>query len=784
MFLIYLFFFFGQTETVDIYSTYSSKYEQLCTNFPLKTIGLTSKDETFRVSTPGVHKLPIDDDSYFFNVIDCNSFNWAMSSSNNNRFVLSENDTLRIWVDDASSFDQASDNMPNNVSKQLTSMINSMGVHPEVTISDAMTHEICQTISNFDFDAENMWWEAIVNCSVSFYYEIQFHDLIGFSSPTGQQPISNTNVYPPIPDIIKTESSNEENLKLSKVSHCPCIPSLNAVIHDDNIYISSTNFINYSILKNVEEAILVDFIDNSLIYIDNNVLTIQNFANLDQIFTYDSTSVNRVSSPNFCSFNSALKRDQPSSVIAWNDNKKDEYIYINLTDSPYPVPTRMKKDEEIFSITSTLSSKSDFYIILRNKLVEKFYLRKINMHNEIVEEIELTQVPYESNPLLYWSPYGYIFLLFNNRIQCSSESQILFSDLQFIENKDTNFEFRKIIENSKGDFIIGTNKGTIFFMSIDAPILSKIQTRYDPDDSDIAVTENDMFIILTSDGQQYPIPIESEKHILKMNNQFWRSTICPSSVEISENFPEGNLYVDKSDMLTFSGSIFSKDRQKFIVHVSDNFYVNTTSYYEEVIQLQPQTNRFIPLQKQNFNMTLMSKSTGIGRFVVHTSSPSWICGNEMITRNFIIGCPLQKELRVRDGELIKHFYTNLHIRPIVDVYNFGQFVEEYKGNLTVISDKKIGFLDKGNNVLNSTNGNKIILYKFDEKYKLTLIADDSWSYCNLSTDVYAEIVSPNHTYYYYSLIGFVFYCVLMMIYIAYVSCQWKKKRKIEKPKES
>lgn len=790
--MIFIFFlhFYVIAETVDIYSVYSTKHEQLCTNFLLKTKGLYQNGEEiqpFRLSAPGVYELKTESNSsYFFSLIECNAYTWGMSSSNPNRYILSNYDSLRIWVDDASSFENTSDNIPNEVSKQLTSMINSMGVHPSVTISDAMTHEVYQIITDFNFDSKNMWWEAQINFNANFYYEIQFHDLIGFLSPTGQQPISNTNVYPPIPNIFKTEPSENGDPPIKGAVRCPCSPPLNAVINGSQIFISSTNFHNYSILQrldnhaNIVNPIYVDFIDNSIIFIDETGLTIQNFANTSQHFHYSSSNLTKIASPNFCSFSSVWERGQLSSAIGWNEENPSQYIFINLTNNPDFISKHLTQNEKIISITSTLSSKSDFYFILNNTDKNRLYLKKLNIHNEFEESISIS-IPYESIPLLHWSPFGYIFLLFGNIIQCSSESHFLFSDLQFVnESEREGLIFQDILENSKGEYIVTTKNGEIFFFTIDAPILSKIQTRFNSDtDSVVVNVDGDLFSILTDDGNLLPIPLESEMNILKTQNKFWNHTICPSSVEIIDDIQDGTIIIDKHDILTFSGSVFSHNSQNFVIHVTDNFWTNISSTHEEIIQLQPQTNHFTPLQKHNFNVTLFPKKRGIGKLVIHTTSPSWICGNEMITRNFAIGCPLLKELRIRGGSKITQFYTNPYVKPIFDIYILGSFVEEYKENISVVVNDEIGFVDKGNNVLNATNENQIIFYSFDKEYEITFIVNNSWSYCDLSVKAYITIISPKHTYYYYSVIGICVYFFFMIIYTIIVCCKYKKKEKAE-----
>ena len=92
---------------------------------------------------------------------------------------------------------------------------------------------------------------------------------------------------------------------------------------------------------------------------------------------------------------------------------------------------------------------------------------------------------------------------------------------------------------------------------------------------------------------------------------------------------------------------------------------------------------------------------------------------------------------------------------------------------------KIGFVDKGNNVLNATNENQIIFYSFCKEYEITFIVNNSWSYCDLSVKAYITIISPKHTYYYYSVIGICVYFFFMIIYTIIVCCKYKKKEKAE-----
>ncbi|OHT16265.1 hypothetical protein TRFO_13270 [Tritrichomonas foetus] len=784
--MLFIFFsFFSKSETVNIYSQYSSTYENLCENFVLNSTGLfrngTRINETFHLSS-GTYAdwTTADGQPFYFDVQSCNIFHWGMATSNNNPFILEPNGILRIWVDDATSISDPLHTSPNTISRKLTSMIHSMGNTPSIHIYDAMTSELCFNFSEIIYDDKNNWWETIVNCDGFYYFRIDFDDLTGFFSPTGDQPVVNTNVFPPLSPFFKSNGKYNYLPDLKNTVKCPCRPPLNLAVQDSQIYISPSNHHNYTILQGIDNVQFAGFLDNSIIFYSDGQITIQNFYANDQQISFKKELTN-IATPKHCSFSNFWQNGRGySAIISWDKNQPSLFYLINLTDSP-KMYEKSLSDDKIIDVQGTMSSKNIFYFLSEKEMNNIFISIYSANKDEFIERENIPGI--DKNAKIHWSPFGYIFILSNSTIKVSSDSHLHFSNLEFADenendqsghNSDSdysnnlNITFAGIYENKKGYFLASTEEGFIYFFSLDSPQLSRLQVRMNYEEDTITVDpDKGTFSLIDSHNYVHAIPLESEISILKRYNKLWMKTICPKIISVEKNLPSGNIIMDKRDVLTFTGSIYSDNGQRFVIRSDPTLSINVTTSKSNIVQLQPQNNQFVNLQVQKFNITFHPGNPGVGRLLIHTTSPSWLCNFENIVRDVVVGCPSSKELRIRGGSNITQFYTNPYIRPIIDIYQNNEFIEEYTGNFTVETNYNIDFVISGNNIINKTNKNQIRIREFNKNHVMIIrLLDDSWSFCNLSVTAYITVYSPDRPYYSHFALGLFFYLILMVLVLS------------------
>ena len=718
----------------------------ICTNFFVEPVGFTDT-KLNKFSATGVTTK----EGYSFVVDSCDTFHWGMGTTNENPVVLGPGDKLLLWIDDATNMGHAPNGIPNEAAQQLALLANSSGWIPKLEIYDKRAMRRCDHTPVIFNEAESVW-EVDVDCGDVFEYELRFGNLDGFFIHASNDPVAHALVYPPVPSAFQL-GDKETTFTDFNIAQNPCRPSLTARIKDDILYVTPSYYTDYY-KTNYTGAKAVTFSNDWIVILKGTTVLATNFMNLSQKIEVTAGG-DQLRASHYCGIG-VLENDRDDSlgdvVLFTKGSSKFQHLELGVTSTSTDV--NVPSGETILDITAGLSSQRVFFVLTKKDTT--FVLRKWTKSHGFEDFGQPTNL--DGDSFLYWSLYGYLFIVSGESLYLTTDTALMLTSLEKVNVGGTTDygKFTSIHEDSSGRFLLQTSNGYIFLYFIDTPVLTRIETTFDPKET--IVVEKDTFLLVGSTGAKI-IPVTSELKVQQQNYASW----CPLSVTEQETF-DSRVILDKQDSLTYKAYVVSENEdftfriQKSPVIVAE---VNTTTF--PTVRLDTSDTSFSPVIVTQFEARIRPLEPGLGKIVIHTNGYGWMCGLKSRVADVMVGCPLSRNIRIRGGNKTSLFYSSPYYRPTIDVYDGDTFIGEYLGKLYASSPTPFIY-SQGDDFLMANTTNRIQLFDSKAPYYVTFTTEEGWSYCNLSVTAEITLETPAVPYYVHSLTGFLFYLILTVAF--------------------